>query len=145
MEQHDGIKRRKKATHLTFRDRTDIETIIRINWPHGKRIVWAQLGRYMGRSWRIVKSEYLRGRVINRDSELVEYKTYSAEKGQAERIARVANRPGPAARAEQEVHAVPRLAQIDPAVGLQVPLNHAAQSLRVASAAREHLCINADE
>ena len=97
MEQHDGIKRRKKATHLTFRDRTDIETIIRINWPHGKRIVWAQLGRYMGRSWRIVKSEYLRGRVINRDSELVEYKTYSAEKGQAEADALAANK-GPRMR-----------------------------------------------
>ena len=97
MEQHKGIKRRKKATHLTYRDRTDIETIIRMHWPYGKRIVWAQLGRYMGRSWRIVRTEYLRGRVTNRNSELVEYNTYSAEKGQAGADALGANK-GPRMR-----------------------------------------------
>jgi len=97
MEQHNGSKRRKKATHLTFRDRTAIETIIRMNWPHGRRIVWAQLGRYMDRSWRIVKAEYLRGRVINRDSALIEYFTYSAEKGQARADLLAANK-GPRMR-----------------------------------------------
>ena len=35
MEQPNSSKRRKKATHLTYRDRTDLETIIRLNWPHG--------------------------------------------------------------------------------------------------------------
>ena len=97
MEQHKGIKRRKKATHLTYRDRTEIETIIRMHWPLGRRIVWAQLGRYIGRSWRGVRTEYLRGRVANRTSELVEYNTYSAEKGQDEADALAANK-GPRMR-----------------------------------------------
>ena len=97
MEQPDGIKRRKKATHLTYRDRTDIETIIRTHWPYGRRIIWAQLGRYMGRSWRIVRTEYRRGRVTNRSSDLVEYDTYSAEKGQAGADALAANK-GPRMR-----------------------------------------------
>ena len=97
MEQPNSSKRRKKATHLTYRDRTDIETLIRVHWPHGKRIVWAQLGRHMGRSWRNVRSEYLRGQVTNQTSELVEYKTYSAEKGQAEADVLSANK-GPRMR-----------------------------------------------
>ncbi|MEI7672843.1 MAG: IS30 family transposase [Deltaproteobacteria bacterium] len=97
MEQPKSTKCRKKATHPTYRDRTDLETIIRTHWPHGKRIVWAQLGRHMGRSWRSVRAEYLRGRVINRTSELVEYNTYSAEKGQDEANALAANK-GPRMR-----------------------------------------------
>jgi len=59
-----------------------METLIRVHWPHGRRIVWAELGRQMGRSWRTVRGEYHRGKVINRDSKLIEYPSYSAEKGQ---------------------------------------------------------------
>jgi len=97
MERSKGSKQRRKATHLTFRDRTAMETLIRVHWPHGRRIVWAQLGRHMGRSWRIVRAEYHRGKVINRDSKLIEYNTYSAEKGQAEADALAANK-GPRMR-----------------------------------------------
>jgi len=97
MEQPEDIKRLKKATHLTYRDRTDMETIIRMNWPYGQRIIWAELGRYMDRSWRSVRTEYLRGRVTNRTSELVDFNTYSAEKGQDEADALAANK-GPRMR-----------------------------------------------
>jgi len=83
MKQPKGSKRRTKAPHLTYRDRTAMETIIRTLWPHGRRIVWTQLGQQMGRSWRTVRAEYERGKVVNRDSEWKEYPAYSAEKGQA--------------------------------------------------------------
>jgi IS30 family transposase len=97
MKQPQGSKRRKKAPHLTFRDRTDMETIIRTHWPHGRRIVWAQLGQLMGRSWRTVRSEYDRGKVSNKDSEWKEYPVYSAEKGQDQADQRAANK-GPRMR-----------------------------------------------
>ena len=55
-----------------------MESYIRRRWPHGKRVVWAELGRYMARGWRSVRTEYLRDLVRNVTGELVEYKAYSA-------------------------------------------------------------------
>ena len=79
----DNSKKRIGVKHFTYEDRVGMETLIKVRWPHGKQIVWAELGRLMGRSWRSVKREYGRGGVTNRDTYLKEYRTYSALKGQS--------------------------------------------------------------
>ena len=71
-------KTRAKVKHFTYQDRVAMESYIRRRWPHGKRVIWAELGRYMARGWRGVRAEYLRGLVVNVTGELVEYKAYSA-------------------------------------------------------------------
>ena len=78
MKQGHCSTKRKKAKHLTYEDRVAMEMYIRKTWPEGKRVVYAELGRYMGRDWRGVRSEYLRGLVANKTHELVEYRAYSA-------------------------------------------------------------------
>jgi IS30 family transposase len=55
-----------------------METLIRQFWPRGKHFKWKELATRMERDWRSVKNEYLRGKVTNKTSELVEYETYSA-------------------------------------------------------------------
>jgi IS30 family transposase len=79
MKQGNGSKKRAKAKHVTYSERVMMETYIRGRWPHGKKVVWAELGRYMGRGWRGVKAEYLRGLVKNVTHELAEYDAYSAD------------------------------------------------------------------
>ena len=79
----DNSRKNIGVKHFTYEDRVGMETLIRAHWPHGKRIVWAGLGRLMGRSWRSVQREYMRGRVSNKDTYLQEYWAYSALKGQS--------------------------------------------------------------
>jgi transposase, IS30 family len=79
----DNSRKRIGVKHLTYEDRVGMETLIKVHWPQGRRIVWTELGRLMGRSWRSVQREYMRGRVINKDTYLREYWVYSARKGQA--------------------------------------------------------------
>ena len=70
--------KRKKVKDFTYENRVAMETIIRQNRPRGKKTKWSELARRMGRGCRSVKNEYMRGRISNKTSELVEYETYSA-------------------------------------------------------------------
>jgi IS30 family transposase len=79
MRQEKGSTKRKKVKHITYQERVAMETYIRRRWPNGRKVSWAELGRYTGRDWRGVKAEYLRGLVKNVTEELVEYNAYSAD------------------------------------------------------------------
>ena len=78
MRQGHCSTKRKKAKHLTYEDRVAMEMYIRKTWPEGRKVAYAELGRYMGRGWRGVKAEYLRGLVVNKTHELAGYRAYSA-------------------------------------------------------------------
>ena len=87
--------KRAGMKHFTWQDRNIMETLVRRKWPFKRKVCWAQLGRDMGRPWRSVKDEYLRGKVTNLGKELEPYETYSAEKGQQEAERRWANKGTP--------------------------------------------------
>ena len=78
MRQGESSTKRTKAKHITYGERVAMEAYIRRRWPYGRKVAWAELGRYMGRGWRGVRAEYLRGLVTNVGRELAEYKAYSA-------------------------------------------------------------------
>jgi IS30 family transposase len=95
MRQDKATTKRLGAKHLTWEDRNTMQTIMRKKWPFKKAPCWAELGRDMGRSWRSVRAEYLRGKVTLLGKNLEPYDAYSAEKGQQEAEGRHANKGAP--------------------------------------------------
>ena len=95
MKQKDGSTKRTGTKHLTWEDRNMMQTVIRRKWPFKKTPDWAELGRDMGRPWRSVRAEYLRGKVTLTGKNLEPYGSYSAEKGQQEAERRHANKGAP--------------------------------------------------
>jgi IS30 family transposase len=82
MKQEQCSKTRAGTKHLTYADRVAMEMYIRHRWPGGGKVVYAELAAYMGRGWRSVKGEYLRGLVTNLTTDLVRYTTCPARKGE---------------------------------------------------------------
>ena len=70
--------KRKKVKDFTYENRVAMETLIRQLWPRGKHFKCKELANLMQRQCRSVKNEYLRAKVTNKTSELLEYETYSA-------------------------------------------------------------------
>ena len=88
MEHDNDIKKSRGGKHFTYGDRIRMETFIRAFHSKGKRISFTELGRELGKHRTTISREFRRGAVVNTDTELVRYITYSADKGQqeAERI-----------------------------------------------------------
>jgi len=81
MEQMNITKESRGGKHFTWEQRVKMETLFKVIWPHGKKINFAGLSRLMDKSRKTVRVEYYRGQVVNADSELRKFNTYSAEKG----------------------------------------------------------------
>jgi len=81
MEQIKNTKKSCGGKHFTWEQRVKMETLIKVVWPHGKKINFAELSRLMDKSRKTVRVEYYRGQVVNMDSELRKFYIYSAEKG----------------------------------------------------------------
>ena len=61
-----------------------METLIGALYPKGKGISFTAPGRELGKHRTTISREFHRGAVVNTDTELVRYITYSAAKGQQE-------------------------------------------------------------
>ena len=90
--QHMGQKHdnriRSGGKHFTYEQRVRMDTLIRMKWPHGKKINFAELGRLMGKARTTVRREYARGEVANKDTEERWFHMYSAEAGRQNANAR---------------------------------------------------------
>ena len=88
MEQEDSSKNGGGGKHFTYEQRVRMDTLIRVKWPRGKKINFAELGRLMGKARSTVRREYARGEVANKDSQERWFNTYSAEAGRQDANAR---------------------------------------------------------
>ena len=84
MEHDNNIKKSRGGKHFTYGDRIRLETLVRVLYPKGKGICFTELARRLGKHRTTVAREFRRGTVVNTDTELVRYTTYSAAKGQQE-------------------------------------------------------------
>jgi len=84
MGQKDNNTKKSGGKHFTDEQRVRMDTLIRVKWPHGKKINFAELGRLMGKARTTVRREYARGEVSNKDTEERWFRTYSAEAGRHE-------------------------------------------------------------
>lgn len=88
MGQEDSSRKGRGGKHFTYEQRVRMDALIRVKWPRGKRINFAELGRLMGKARTTVRREYARGGVVNKDSHERWFNTYSAEAGQQDANAR---------------------------------------------------------
>jgi IS30 family transposase len=88
MGQEDSSRKERDGKHFTHEQRVKMDTLIRVKWPRGKKINFAQLGRLMGKARTTVRREYSRGEVANKDSQERWFNTYSAEAGRQDANAR---------------------------------------------------------
>ena len=58
-QKHDN-RIRSGGKHFTYEQRVRMDTLIRMKWPHGKKINFAELGRLMGKARTTVRREYAR-------------------------------------------------------------------------------------
>ncbi|MEI9478447.1 MAG: IS30 family transposase [Deltaproteobacteria bacterium] len=86
-QKHDN-RIRSGGKHFTYEQRVRMDTLIRMKWPHGKKINFAELGRLMGKARTTVRREYARGEVANKDTEERWFHMYSAEAGRQNANAR---------------------------------------------------------
>ena len=77
MGQLHDIRKRKKGKHLNFQDRQLIEYLVRNAYP--KKVSVSKLVDKIGSSESTIRRELKRGKVIQLSTELIEYKSYSAE------------------------------------------------------------------
>ena len=88
MGREDSSRKGSGGKHFTYEQRVKMDTLIRLKWPHGKKINFAELGRLMGKARTTVRREYARGGVVNKDSQERWFNTYSAEAGRQHANAR---------------------------------------------------------
>jgi IS30 family transposase len=88
MGQEDSSKKRRGGKHFTYEQRVKMDTLIRVKWPHGKKVNYAELGRLMDKARTTVRRECARGEVANKDSQEIWFHTYSAEAGRLDANAR---------------------------------------------------------
>lgn len=74
------IKKRKKGKHLTFEERQYIEYLVKKAYP--KKVSKSFLVKALGCSYSTIQRELKRGEVQQQSSELLYYKSYSAELAQ---------------------------------------------------------------
>ena len=77
MGQIYDIRKRKKGKHLKFTDRQLIEYLVKK--AHPKKVSARKLADKIGCSESTIRRELRRGKVMQLSSQLVEYKSYSAE------------------------------------------------------------------
>ena len=77
MGQVYDIRKRKKGKHIEYEERQLIEYIVKKAYP--KRVSIRKLVDIIGCSESTIRRELRRGKVIQLSSELVKYKSYSAE------------------------------------------------------------------
>lgn len=88
MGQEDSSRKGRGGKHFTFEQRVRMDALIRVKWPNGKKVNFAELGRLMEKSRTTVRREYARGGVANKDSQERWFNAYSAEAGQQDANAR---------------------------------------------------------
>ena len=81
MGQEDNSKKGRGGKHFTYEQRVRMDTLIRVKWPRGKKVNFAELGRLMGKARTTVRREYFRGGVANKDPQERWFNAYSAEAG----------------------------------------------------------------
>lgn len=77
MGQVHDIRKRKKGKHLKYQDRQLIEYLVKRAYP--KKVSVSLLTDKIGCSESTIRRELRRGKVIQLSSELIKYKSYSAE------------------------------------------------------------------
>lgn len=80
MGQIHDIRKRKKGKHLEYQERQLIEYLVKKAYP--KKISARLLSDKIGCSESTIRRELRRGKVLQLSSELIKYKSYSAEIGQ---------------------------------------------------------------
>ena len=105
MGQEDSSKKGHGGKHFTYEQRVKMETVIRMKWPRGRKVNFAELGRLMGKARSTVRRECARGSVPNKDTQERWFNTYSAEKGRQEASALGAQK-GPRMRFTNRVAAL---------------------------------------
>ena len=88
MGQEERSIKRRGGKHFTYEQRVRMDTLIRMKWPRGKKVNFAELGRLMGKARSTVRREYARGGVANKDSQERWFNTYAAEAGRQDANAR---------------------------------------------------------
>ncbi len=104
MGQEDSSRKGRGGKHFTYEQRVRMDALIRVKWPHGKKVNFAELGRLMGKSRATVRREYARGGVANKDSQERWFNAYSAEAGQQDANARGQDK-GPRMRLTNQIAA----------------------------------------
>ena len=104
MGQEDSSRKGRGGKHFTYEQRVRMDALIRVKWPRGKRINFAELGRLMGKARTTVRREYFRGGVANKDSQERWFNAYSAEAGQQDANARGQDK-GPRMRLTNQIAA----------------------------------------
>ena len=74
-------KKSRGGKHFTYEDRVRLETFVRLLYPRGKKVCFSRIAKLMGKHRTTISREFKKGLVTNRDSQLREFVTYSAEKG----------------------------------------------------------------
>ena len=92
MGQEDSSTNGRGGKHFTYEQRVRMDALVRVTWPLGKKVNFAELGRMMGKARSTVRREYACGNVPNKDTEERWFYAYSAEKGQQEAGARGAQK-----------------------------------------------------
>ena len=90
-------KKSRGGKHFTYQDRVRLETLVRALFPRGRKVCFTRIAELMGKHRTTVSREYRKGLVVNRDSQLREFRTYSAEKGR-QAAERAGLNKGPAQR-----------------------------------------------
>lgn len=84
MKQTKCTKKKGGWKHFNFYDRVRLESMIRINHKEKEKLNFTKLSKELGRHRTTIMREYKRGLVININSQLEKFETYSAHKANDE-------------------------------------------------------------